>query len=78
MDDQGLHIIDNVEINDSRTTDGQGGLFPSRIIWNEIVFEASRPDTCETSTSSSACGLKHPTALRMYRFLGKRFYVGRI
>src|SRR4051812_10666850 len=35
-----FHIIDTVEINDSRSSDGQGGLFPSRIIWNEVVFDS--------------------------------------
>src|SRR3954454_18793506 len=33
-------IIDTVELNDSRGTDGQGGLFNSRIIWNQIILDS--------------------------------------
>lgn len=65
-------IIDNVEINDSRT--GQGGLFPSRILWNTVVFDSFQAGFLRDIDFQLCMRLEHPTALRMYRFLGKRFY----
>lgn len=67
-------IIDNVEINDSRIADAQGGLFPSRITWNEIVFESFQAGFLRNIDFHLCMRLKHPTALRMYRYLGKQFY----
>ena len=69
-----FHIIDNVEINDSRASDGQGGLFPSRIVWNEVVFDSFQAGFLRNIDFQLCMRLEHPTALRMYRFLGKRFY----
>ena len=70
-----FHIIDNVEINDSRTTNGQAGLFASRIVWNEVVFDSFQAGFLRDIDFQLCMRLEHPTALRMYRFLGKRFYV---
>ncbi|MDQ2622607.1 MAG: replication initiator protein A [Actinomycetota bacterium] len=70
-----FHIIDNVEINDSRTTNGQAGLFASRIVWNEVVFDSFQAGFLRDIDFRLCMRLVHPTALRMYRFLGKRFYV---
>jgi hypothetical protein len=70
-----FNIIDNVEINDSRTSYGQGGLFTSRIVWNEVVFDSFQSGFLRDIDFQLCMQLKHPTALRMYRFLGKRFYV---
>lgn len=70
-----FHIIDNVEINDSRTTNGQAGLFASRIVWNEVVFNSFQAGFLRDIDFQLCMRLVHPTALRMYRFLGKRFYV---
>ena len=70
-----FHILDTVEINDSRTSDGQGGLFPSRIVWNEVVFDSFQAGFLRDIDFQLCMRLEHPTALRMYRFLGKRFYV---
>ena len=70
-----FHIIDNVEISDSRASDGQGGLFPSRIVWNEVVFESFQSGFLRDIDFQLCIQLNHPTALRIYRFLGKRFYV---
>ena len=67
-------IIDNVEINDSRIVDGQGGLFPSRITWNEVVFESFQAGFLRNIDFQLCMRLKHPTSLRMYRYLGKQFY----
>ena len=67
-------IIDNVEINDSRTGAGQSGLFPSSITWNQVVFDSFQAGFLRNINYQICIQLKHPTALRMYRFLGKRFY----
>ena len=69
-----FHIIDTVEINDSRASDGQGGLFPSRIVWNEVVFDSFQAGFLRNIDFQLCMRLEHPIALRMYRFLGKRFH----
>lgn len=70
-----FHIIDTVEINDSRSTGGQGGLFPSRIMWGDAVYESFQAGFLRNIDFQLCMRLEHPTALRMYRFLGKRFYL---
>jgi Replication initiator protein A len=70
-----FHIIDTVEITDSRSSDGQGGLFPSRIVWNEVVFDSFQAGFLRNIDFRLCMSLEHPTALRMYRFLGKRFHL---
>lgn len=70
-----FNIIDNVEINDSRAANGQSGLFPSRIVWNEVVFDSFQTGFLRNIDFQLCMRLEHPTALRLYRFLGKRFYV---
>lgn len=70
-----FNIIDNVEINDSRATNGQSGLFPSRVVWNEVVFDSFQTGFLRNIDFQLCMRLEHPIALRMYRFLGKRFYV---
>jgi hypothetical protein len=70
-----FHILDTVEINDSRASDGQGGLFPSRIVWNEVIFDSFRANFVRNLDFHLCMRLEHSTALRMYRFLGKRFYL---
>lgn len=69
-----FHIIETVEINDSRASNGQGGLFPSRIVWNEVVFDSFQAGFLRNINFQLCMRLEHPTALRMYRFLGKRFH----
>ena len=68
-------ILDNVEINDSRSANGQNGLFPSRIVWNEVVFDSFQTGFLRNIDFQLCMRLEHPTALRLYRFLGKRFYL---
>jgi hypothetical protein len=70
-----FHIIDNVEINDSRASNGQAGLFTSRIVWNEVVHDSFQAGFLRDIDFQLCMRLEHPTALRIYRFLGKRFYV---
>src|SRR3954454_20493198 len=70
-----FHILDTVEINDSRGGPDQAGLFPSRIVWNEVVFDSFQAGFLRNIDFQLCMQLEHPTALRMYRFLGKRFHV---
>ncbi len=72
-----FHIIDTVEINDSRATAGQAGLFPSRIVWGDVVFDSFQSGFLRNIDFQLCMQLQHPIALRMYRFLGKRFYHSR-
>ena len=69
-----FHIIDTVEINDSRGSSGRSGLFPSRVVWGEAVFESFQSGFLRNIDFQLCMSLKHPLAVRMYRFLGKRFY----
>jgi hypothetical protein len=70
-----FNILDNVEINDSRATSGQAVPFASRITWNGVVFDSFQAGFLRNVDFQLCMRLRHPTALRMYRFLGKRFYV---
>jgi hypothetical protein len=70
-----FHIIETVEINDSRGSSGQKGLFPSRLVWNEVVFSSFQAGFLRNIDFQLCMRLIHPIALRMYRFLGKRFYL---
>lgn len=70
-----FHIIDSVEINDSRAASGQSGLFASRIVWGDAVYESFQAGFLRNIDFQLCMRLEHPTALRMYRFLGKRFHV---
>ena len=70
-----FHIIDTVEINDSRASGGQSGLFASRIVWGDVVFDSFQAGFLRNIDFRLCMRLEHPTALRMYRFLGKRFHV---
>ena len=67
-------ILNNVEINDSRSSVGQDGLFHSQIEWNSTVFESLRSGFVRDIDFQQCMKLEHPIALRLYRFLGKRFY----
>jgi hypothetical protein len=70
---KGFHILDNFEVNDSRTG-GQGDLFPSNIVWNEVVFESFEAGYLKNIDYNMYMLLEHPTAKRLYRFLSKRTY----
>ncbi len=71
---KGFHIIDNFELNDSRTGAGQDELFPSSIQWNQVVFESFEAGYLKSIDYDFYMNLDHPTARRMYRFLSKRMY----
>lgn len=68
-------IIDTVELNDSRETAGQGGLFPSRIVWNQIIFDSFQAGYLRSLDFQLAISFKHAISLRIYRFMGKRFHL---
>ena len=70
-----FHIIDTVEINDSRVSGRQRSLFPSKIMWNDVVFDSFQASFLRDIDFQLCIRLEHPIALRMYRFLGKRFHV---
>ena len=68
-------IIDTVELNDSRESDNQGGLFPSRIIWNQIILDSFQAGYLRSIDFQLAISFKHAISLRIYRFMGKRFHL---
>ena len=51
-----FHIIDIVEINDSRASSELDASSWSRIVWGGRSSRASAGGSCGTSTSGSACG----------------------
>ena len=71
---KGFHIIDNFELNDSRTGGGQDDLILSSILWNQTVFESFESGYLKSIDYEFYMNLDHPTARRMYRFLSKRMY----
>ena len=70
-----FHIIDTVEINDGRAAGGRDEPSSSRIVWNEVVFDSFQAGFLRNIDFQLCMRLEHPTALRMYRFLGKRFHL---
>ena len=68
-------IIDNVDLNDSRGTDGQGALFSSRIIWNQTVLDSFQAGYLRSIDFQLAMSFKHIISMRVYRFMGKRFHL---
>jgi hypothetical protein len=68
-------ILDNVDLNDSRGTDGQGVLFTSRIIWNQIILDSFQAGYLRSLDFQLAMSFKHAISMRIYRFMGKRFHL---
>jgi hypothetical protein len=73
---KGFHILDNIELNDTRTTTEQGELFPSKITWNKVVFDSFEAGYLKSIDYGLYINLRHSVARRMYRFLSKRMYFG--
>ena len=71
---RGFHILDNFEVNDSRSLGGQMEFILSRFTWNEVVFRSFTAGYLKSLNLNLYLALKLPTAKRMYRFLDKRFY----
>jgi hypothetical protein len=68
-------IIDNVDLNDSRENDGQGGLFTSRIFWNQTVLDSFQAGYLRSLDFRLAMSFQHAISMRIYRFMGKRFHL---
>jgi hypothetical protein len=68
-------IIDNVDLNDSRETDGQGALFTSRVVWNQTILDSFQAGYLRSLDFQLAMSFKHAISLRIYRFMGKRFHL---
>jgi hypothetical protein len=69
-----FHIIDIVEINDSRASSELDASSWSRIVWGGAVFESFRWGFLRNIDFRLCMRLEHAISLRMYRFLGKRFH----
>ena len=69
-----FHIIDIVEINDSRASNELDASSWSRIVWGGAVFESFRWGFLRNIDFQLCMRLEHAISLRMYRFLGKRFH----
>jgi hypothetical protein len=77
-----MHIIENVEIidNDARRkahSTGQTGLPLSYFTWDRKFIESCQADNLRQLNLDEYFSLKSAVAKRLYRFLGKRFYVQR-
>ena len=70
----GFHILDNIELNDTRAIGEQGELFPSKIVWNKVVFESFKSGYLKSLDYGLYLKLRLQTSKRMYRFLSKRMY----
>jgi hypothetical protein len=68
-------IIDNVDLNDSRETDGQGILFTSKVVWNQTILDSFQAGYLRSLDFQLAMSFKHAISLRIYRFMGKRFHL---
>ena len=68
-------IIDNVDLNDSREHDAQGGLFSSRIMWNQTILDSFQAGYLRSLDFQLAMSFKHIITMRIYRFMGKRFHL---
>ena len=69
-----FHILDNVQLNDSRTSDASGDLFPSMFRWNVRVFDSFQAGYLKSINYPLYKSLKYQTSKRMYRYLSKRMY----
>ena len=70
----GFHIIDEYKINDGRSTNGQGDLFRSHVIWGKAFFKSCQAGYLKSLDYGFYVKLDFHTSKRMYRFLDKRFY----
>ena len=69
-----FHILDECEINDSRSSKGQRGLLTSEIHWNETVFSSFAAGNIKDLDYRLYLKLEYTTSKRMFRFLDKRLY----
>ncbi len=78
--DAKMHIIDSVEIVDHDTRrkshlSGQGGLPLSYFTWNRTFIESCQADNLRQLDLDTYFSLNSSISKRLYRFLGKRFYL---
>ena len=69
-----FHILDECEINDSRSSKGQRQFLTSEIHWNETVFNSFASGNLKDLDYRLYLGLEYATSKRMFRFLDKRLY----
>ena len=70
----GFHIIDTFKISDGRTSNGQGQLFRSQVVWGSEFFKSCQAGYLKSLDYDLYIRLKYHPSKRMYRFLDKRFY----
>ena len=69
-----FHILDECEINDSRSSKGQREFLTSEIHWNETVFNSFASGNIKDLDYQLYLKLELTTSKRMFRFLDKRLY----
>ena len=69
-----FHILDQCEINDSRSSRGQRQFLNSVIYWNETVFHSFAAGNLRDLDYRLYLRLEYATSKRMFRFLDKRLY----
>lgn len=69
-----FHILDECEINDSRTARGRSDFLASEISWNETVFNSFSSGNLKDLDYDLYLKLEFSTSKRMFRFLDKRLY----
>jgi len=69
-----FHILDECEINDSRSSKGQREFLTSEIHWNETVFNSFAAGNLKDLDYKLYLKLEYATSKRMFRFLDKRLY----
>ena len=69
-----FHILDECEINDSRSSRGRRESLASEISWNETVFNSFASGNLKDLDYRLYLKLEFATSKRMFRFLDKRLY----
>jgi hypothetical protein len=69
-----FHILDECEINDSRSSKGQREFLSSEIHWNETVFNSFASGNIKDLDYRLYLKLEYTSSKRMFRFLDKRLY----
>jgi hypothetical protein len=72
---RGFHVLDNFELNDSRSRVDQGELFSSAVTWNKVVFESFEAGYLKDIDYDLYINLANQVSKRLYRYISKRFYL---
>jgi len=80
--DAAMHIVETIEIIDSEARGkahlaGPNGSPPSYFIWNRTFLESCQADNLRQLDLDEYFSLESAISKRLYRFLGKRFYLQR-